>query len=357
MCRAEIAHFTLYPHILCSVCLDISLKSHIFVGIDSSKELIPLLSGNPLTLKPYSSMTPIKNFKELQERFKSLPMRPRVVVVNPSDQDTCSVVEKCLAENLASFFLVGLPECEVFSKGMAEQYPSDVQVYTDTALEDAAARGVKIVHDGLADVLFKGNINTDKLLKAVLNKDHGLLPAGNVLSHITAVSQPDYPKLLFFSDAAVIPQPTLEQFDAMVRYDVDICRKLGIEQPKVALIHFSEKVNEKFDNTISYVAIKENATAGAYGPVDVDGPMDAKTACDLHSAQVKGIDSPVTGQADILVFANLQAGNTFYKTISLFGHARMAGLITGTSRPVVVPSRADSAESKFNSLALACVTA
>ena len=204
-------------------------------------------------------------------------------------------------------------------------------------------------------MLMKGIINTDNLLRAVLNKEHGLLPKGNVLSHITVAEIPTYNKLLFFSDAAVIPSPTMNHFEAMIRYNVDVCRKMGISAPRVALVHCTEKVNEKFPFTLDYVALKEKAEAGEFGEMFLDGPMDVKTACDSHSGEVKGISSPVVGHADMIIFPNIIAANTFYKTLSLFGDANMAGMLQGTTAPVVVPSRADSGTSKFYSLALACV--
>jgi phosphate butyryltransferase len=201
----------------------------------------------------------------------------------------------------------------------------------------------------------KGIINTDNLLRAVLNKEHGLLPKGNVLSHITVAEIPTYNKLLFFSDAAVIPRPTLVHFDAMVRYNLEVCRRMGIDTPRIALVHCTEKVNEKFPHTLDYVTLKERAGAGEYGEMYIDGPMDVKTACDAHSGEVKGISSPVVGHADMVIFPNIESANTFYKTLSLFGDANMAGMLQGTMAPVVVPSRADSGNSKFYSLALACV--
>ena len=124
----------------------------------------------------------------------------------------------------------------------------------------------------------------------------------------------------------------------------------------MALIHFSEKTNARFPHTIFYEQLKREAAEGAFGPdVTVDGPMDAKTACDLHSAEIKHIESPVAGRADLLIFPNLVAANTFYKSISFFGHALMAGILFGARVPIVIPSRADSATSKFYSLALACI--
>ena len=201
----------------------------------------------------------------------------------------------------------------------------------------------------------KGTLNTDNLLRAVLNKEYGLLEKGHVMTHVTVVEIPSYDKLLVFSDAAVCPRPTDEQFKAILGYVLGVCRSLGAESPKVALIHCTEKVSEKFPHTLSYESMKEMARNGEYGDCCVDGPMDVKTACDSDSGAIKGISSPVVGNADALIFPNIESGNVFYKTLTLFAKAETAGMLCGTTAPIVVASRADSGESKFNSLALACL--
>ena len=300
-------------------------------------------------------MEPIQDFAALMNRLRDLKQRKRVAVVCPNDAHTEYVILRSLKEGFADFLLVADTPHLINAEYIHRQFPDRVKVYEASSPDKAAQEGVSLVREGHADVLMKGIINTDNLLRAVLDKEHGLLPKGNVLSHVTVAQIPLYNKLLFFSDAAVIPRPKLEQFDAMIRYNVAVCRQMGIETPRVALIHCTEKVNEKFPHTLDYVALKERAEAGAYGDMYLDGPMDAKTACDAHSGEVKGISSPVVGHADMLIFPNIESGNTFYKTLSLFGDANMAGMLQGTTAPVVVPSRADSGNSKFYSLAFACV--
>ena len=268
---------------------------------------------------------------------------------------TTNELTAILREEIAEFLLV----IDSAHKDMAYQLrgasPDFVRIYEASTPDEAAALAVELVRTGEADILMKGLINTDNLLRAVLKKEVGLLPPGGVLSHVAVAQVPLYHKLLLFSDAAVIPRPTLEQFRAMISCDVALCRELGNEQPRIALIHCSEKVNEKFPHTLSYVHLKEEALQGRFGKVFIDGPMDAKTACDRHSGEIKGLSSPVVGNADVLIFPNIEAGNTFYKTLSLFGDANMAGMLTGTIAPVVVPSRSDSGNSKFYSLVLACL--
>ena len=133
----------------------------------------------------------------------------------------------------------------------------------------------------------EGTLNTDNLLRAILNKEHGLLEPGRVLSHITIAQIPSYRKLIVFSDAAVVPRPTLDQFDAILRYTVSASRHMGVSRPNVALINCTEKVNEKFPHTICYEELKKRAEAGEYGDVCLGGPMDVKTACDADSGSIK----------------------------------------------------------------------
>ncbi len=256
-------------------------------------------------------MEPIQDFAGLICRLRSLKERKRVVVVCPNDPHTEYVITRSLHEGFADFLLVADTPHLLNSEYIRLQYLDHVKVYEATSPDKAAQEAVSLIREGHADVLMKGIINTDNLL--------------------------------------------LEQFEAMLRYDLEVCRRMGIEAPRVALIHCTEKVNEKFPHTLDYVTLKERAAAGAYGNMYLDGPMDVKTACDAHSGEVKGISSPVVGHADLLIFPNIESGNTFYKTVSLFGDANMAGMLRGTASPVVVPSRADSGNSKYYSLALACV--
>ena len=295
------------------------------------------------------------SLSDLSHMFGRLQHRPRVAVVSPHDSHTQQVVDRCLRDRLAEFTLI-CSRPDSWADDIALQHGDCVTVCQTPDQDAAAARAVEEVRAGRADVVMKGEINTDNLLRAVLNKEHGLLPAGKVLTHLTAAEIPSYRKLLFFSDAAVIPQPGLEQMQAIIAYDTRILRRLGINPIKVATIHFTEKVNEKFPHTLYYKTLSEEAAEGKYGEgVEIDGPMDVKSACDSHSAEMKHIAGGVSGDADLLLFPNLVAANTFYKTISCFSGATMAGMLCGTTAPIVIPSRADSAESKFYSLALACI--
>lgn len=302
-------------------------------------------------------MSTIASFKDLLEAFRSMHCKKRIAIVCPTDEHTRDVALQCASEDLAEITLIHTDDDTQWCRQLQEKYPQHVTTILAGSPDDACRKAVAEVRQNKADVIMKGLINTDNLLRAVLDKEHGILRKGNVMTHLTAAEIPGYDHLLLFSDAAVIPYPDLTQMDAMVRYGVNMCRRLGSDTPNVALIHFTEKTSEKFPYTIDYATLKERAYNGDYGSVHMAGPMDVKSACDAHSAQVKGIESDVTGHADMLIFPNLTAANTFYKTLTLFGHSSNAAIVCGADAPIVVPSRADSAESKFYSLALACVAA
>jgi phosphate butyryltransferase len=165
-----------------------------------------------------------------------------------------------------------------------------------------------------------------------------------------------YDKLLFMTDVAVIPYPTKEQREQQLQYLLTLCRKMGVEEPRIALISCSEKVNPKhFPCTVEYRELVEKSQTGAFGPCIVDGPLDLKTSLSPAALHKKGLTSPLEGQSDGLIFSDIQAGNVFYKTITLFCQAQTAAILQGPQVPVVLTSRADSADNKFYSLALACI--
>ena len=270
------------------------------------------------------------SFNDMKQRVAATGSRPRIVAVNPTDEATASALR------------------QIEEQGMAE-----VLRVVDALPERAAEKSVALIRRGDGNVLMKGLIGTDVLLRAILNKVSGLLPEGRVLTHVAVAELPAYPKLLFFTDAAVIPYPTLRQRTEQVRYAVGICQRMGIIEPRIALIHCAEHGGRQFPFVDDYPVIKEQARQGEFGRCIVDGPLDVKSACSLEALQAKGLTSPLQGEADVLVMPDIEAGNAFYKSMTLFAQARTAGMLCGTLCPVVVPSRGDSAEAKFNSILFA----
>lgn len=278
-------------------------------------------------------METIKTLNEMVSFLQQRGDRKRVAVVCASDAATRYAVEK--------------------GQEMGFVEP----IYVDGADPDECARrAVALVRRGEADILMKGLINTDNLLRAILNKEEGILRPGRVLTHVAVAEIPKYEKLLFFTDAAVIPVPTKEQRRQQVEYICYACHALGIDLPRISLIHCAEKVSERtFPYTKDYRDIIAEAQLGRFGRCIIDGPLDLKTSLDAVSLKEKGIQSVIDGQADALIFPDIVAGNVFYKTLTLFAYARTAGVLQGTTCPCVVSSRADSPESKYYSLALAAI--
>ena len=278
-------------------------------------------------------MQPIKTLNDMIVFLQQRGDRKRVAVICPNDASTRYAVEK----------------------GQEMGFIEPIYVNGDDK-DECARRAVALCKSGEADILMKGLVNTDIVLRAILNKETGILRPGHVLTHIAMAEIPKYEKLLFFTDAAVIPIPTKEQRRQQVHYVNYVCHALGIEEPRIALIHCAEKVSEKtFPYTKDYLDIIALAQSGYFGRCIIDGPLDLKTSLDSVSLREKGIHSAIDGQADALIFPDIVAGNVFYKTLTLFGYTKTAGVLQGTRCCCVLPSRADSPESKYYSLALAAI--
>ncbi len=298
-------------------------------------------------------MKTIKSFQDIISHLQSVEEKKTVAVVWAEDDVTRSAVLKGLEAGIITVTFVGCRQ-EIEADERFAQYKSQFTIIDAADRDDAAAKAVAEVREDRANVLMKGLLNTDNLLRAVLNKETGILPKGNVLTHVTVAEIPELQRLLLFTDAAVLPNPTVEQRIEQVKYVTKIAHALHIDEPKISLIHCSEKVDERhFPCTADYVQIKEKAAQGEFGKCVVDGPLDLKTSLCYESMHHKGINSPINGEADALLFPEIESGNVFYKTITLLCKAQTAGLLQGAKVPVVLPSRGDTIESKFYSLAVA----
>ena len=218
----------------------------------------------------------IKSFTDLQERLLQNGQKRRIAAVCANDEAT-----------LESLSLAG-------QAGLAEAVYID-----DNDPTVAAANAVAMIRRGEADILMKGLIGTDQLLRAILNKENGLLPKGNVMTHMVMAELERYHKLLFMTDVAVIPYPTHEQRIEQVRYAAQICRNMGIEEPRIALLHCAEHGGKQFPFVDGYAEIIQKAEAGDFGPCRVDGPMDLKCACSPEALKAKHMQSSLEGDADV----------------------------------------------------------
>ena len=216
---------------------------------------------------------------------------------------------------------------------------------------------VELINKGEADVLMKGLLSTDKYMRAILDKEKGLLPPKAILSHVTILEVPSYHKLLTVSDVAIIPAPDLQQKIAITNYVIDVAHTLGIDYPKVALIAATEQMSAGMQACVDAAIISKMADRKQIKNAIVDGPLALDVAIDKESAQIKKLESPVAGDADCLVFPNLESANVFFKTCTKFLHAELAAVVVGAKAPAVLTSRGDSSKTKTYSIALACLLA
>ena len=299
----------------------------------------------------------IRSLDQMVEKVLSLKRKQRIAVAWAQDSNTVGAISKAVKEGFAEAIMIGNSQAIV---DVCSTNDIDTEIFTIVPSDnetDASEEAVRLVRSGDADIIMKGLVGTDKFLKAVMDKEKGLMLPGATLAYVGAVEIPGYHKLLFLTDLAVIPFPDLRQKIAIAEYAIEMAHRFGIEKPKLALIGASEKVSRHFPNTVDYVEMCKMAKEGKFSDCIMDGPLDLFLACDRESVQIKGVDTPVNGDADILLFPSLESSNPFYKAMMLFAGGQIAGLIRGTEKPVIVMSRSESEKSKYYCIALSCLMA
>ncbi len=301
-------------------------------------------------------MKPIRTLKEMEQLVKA-KATPTMVVAYAQDEDTLLAVRRAVEENIVKAILVG-NEAVIRQKCLELSIPTELfTIINEPGEAKSGAVAVQQIVDGKAQLLMKGLISTPYFLKAILNKDLNLVKKGQVLSHTAIIEVPTYDKLLIVSDVAMIPQPDLDQKVQMINYNVAICKKLGIENPKVAIVTANEKVSDKMPSTIDAAIISKMADRNQIKGAIVDGPLALDVAISPKACEIKGLKTPVEGNADILIFPNIDTGNVFYKSTTILAKGMLAGIVTGAPFPAVLTSRADDDDSKYYSIVLAAALA
>lgn len=221
----------------------------------------------------------------------------------------------------------------------------------------AATIAVQLINEGKANLLMKGSLSTDKYMRAILNKERGLCNEGAVLSHITVMEFPSYPKLLTVSDVAIIPQPDFKQKVRMIDYLVKTAQAIGVEKPKVAVIAATEQMLAGMPACVDGAMLAKMSDRGQIAGCIVDGPLSLDCAIDKESVEIKKVKGPVAGDADCLLFPNIESGNVFFKGGTKLAGAELAAFVAGARVPCVLTSRGDSALTKTYSIALAALMA
>lgn len=278
-----------------------------------------------------------------------------VAVAAAEDEEVIEAVLDALNRNLAHFLLFGDQE-KIMSilqlKGIDANSENRLTIIHTASLAEAAEAAVKAVSSKEAHVLMKGNLPTNIILKSVLNKEFGLR-TGSVLSHTAVFEVPGFQRFIIVTDAAMNIAPDLQLKVQIVKNAVALAKAIGIETPKIAPIAAVEEVNPAMQATLDAAALTMMNRRGQIKGCLIDGPLALDNAISALAAEHKGIQSEVAGEADILLVPAIEVGNALYKSLIYFANAKVGAVISGAKAPIVLTSRADSAESKLYSLALA----
>lgn len=288
---------------------------------------------------------------------KATHIGPKTVAVAAAeDSEVIEAVLDALDRNLANFILYGNEEeirTIIRLKAREEENGNDrLKIVHTNSKAESAEQAVKAVSNNEANVLMKGNISTSVILKAVLNKEYGLR-TGNVLSHTAVFEVPGFERFVIVTDAAMNIAPDLEQKTQIINNAVQLAKSIGIDLPRVAPIAAVEVVNPSMQATLDAAALTVMNKRGQISGCIIDGPLALDNAVSVLAAEHKGIHSEVAGKADILLVPAIEVGNVLYKSLIYFANAKVGAVISGAKAPIVLTSRADSAESKLYSLALA----
>ena len=220
----------------------------------------------------------------------------------------------------------------------------------------AAQHTVAMAREGQADVVIKGQLKTSQILGAALNRERGIRRR-KLLTHVGLFEVPGFDRIIYMSDSGVILSPTIEQKVVIIQNVVEVAHKFGLERPRVAILAATEVVDPKIPNSIEALALARMAEEGWVEGAIVDGPLTLDVAVSSEAARIKGVESPVAGHADILIVPGVVAGNTAAKAIQYLAGGRMAGLVVGAKVPIIINSRADTADTRLLSTAMAVVLA
>jgi phosphate acetyltransferase len=278
------------------------------------------------------------------------------IVVHPCDETSLRAAADAATARIIIPILVG-PKAKIAAA--ARQHQVDISRFeiVDAAhTEDAAARAVELIHEGKGELLMKGSLHTDELMRAVTASATGLRTARRI-SHVFIMDVPTYPETLFITDAAINIFPDLDAKRDIIQNAIDLFTQVGLGSPRVAILSAVETVTSKIPSTIEAAALCKMAERGQITGGILEGPLAFDNAIDQEAAKIKGIQSPVAGRAQILIVPDLEAGNMLAKNLSFLAKADAAGLVLGARVPIILTSRADSVRTRMASCAVAVLFA
>ncbi|MGN9160810.1 phosphate butyryltransferase [Clostridium sulfidigenes] len=297
----------------------------------------------------------IKTFDEVISKVKSQSMK-KVAVAVAQDEPVLEAIRDAKKNGIADAILVGDKEEIVKIAETIGMNIDEYEIIDEKDVNKASIETVKLVSSGRADMMMKGLVDTATFLRAVLNKEVGLR-TGKQMSHIAIFEVPGYNRLLFVTDAAFNMYPELKEKIDIIKNAVQVAHALENNMPKVAPICAVEVVNPSMPATLDAANLSKMNERGQIKGCIIDGPLALDNALSKEAAAHKKISGPVAGEADILLMANIEAGNAVYKCLTYTTESKNGGLLMGAAAPVIVTSRADSPETKMNSIALASLVA
>jgi len=294
-------------------------------------------------------------YRRLIDFCKSLAPMP-TAVVHPCDQSSLEGAMEAAKLGLITPILVG-PRARIEALAAAHDIDlSKVQIVDAPYSEAAATAAVQLVREGKAEALMKGSLHTDELMAAVVKRDTGLRTARRV-SHCFVMDVPGHEQALIITDAAVNIAPTLEEKTDILQNAIDLAHALHVDTVRVAILSAMETINPKVPSTIEAAALCKMVDRHQISGALVDGPLALDNAINLEAAQIKKIDSPVAGRANVLLVPDLEAGNMLAKSLSFLAGADAAGIVLGARVPIILTSRADSVMTRLASCAVAALVA
>ena len=293
----------------------------------------------------------LKNFKELIAKVQNNDTKKRVAVAAAHDEHTLEAVFKAVNDKLVEPVLIGDKKKIVkMLDNLSVNFDENEIIHTSDDTE-AAEKTVELINEGKADFIMKGKLQTADLLKAVVNKEKGLR-TGSVMSHVAILEIPAYHKLIAVTDGGMMMYPNLEEKKQIIENVVNVFLAMGYESPKVAVLTAVETVNPKMPEAVDADNLKKMNQNGEIKNCIVEGPISVDLTFNKESAKIKGYESPVTGEADILIAPNITTGNIMSKALLEFANGTMAGMIVGAKVPIVLTSRGATTEEKYLSLVL-----
>ncbi|MBR3435353.1 MAG: phosphate butyryltransferase [Bacteroidales bacterium] len=285
--------------------------------------------------------------------------KKKLVAAYANDSHTIGAVSAAVDKGIVDATLVG--DIDTIKQICAEEgiNPDKFELVQEADETKAGVKAVSLIREGKGDILMKGLLSTDKYMRAILNKETGLMPGkkNDMLTHMAVFEVPSYHKLLVCSDVAIVPAPDMKQKQQILSYLISTAKNLEIAKPKVAILAATEQVSTGMPACVEAAIISKMGERGQIKGAIIDGPLALDVAIDAESAKTKKVGGEVAGDADCILFPNIESGNVFYKTCTKFAGAELACMVVGAKVPCILTSRGDSAKTKLYSIALAAINA